>query len=121
MFVGTQGFRAALVFIVPDPQSLVISTAHNVLSSRVHKNPTHPVIMANLNKTFRIQNQGTFTSVLNKKTKCFVHPFTQQQQLASPKNIFEKVYIFENNSYLCVNYKNVIFGATSKMCIRCLV
>lgn len=51
MFMGTQGLHAALIFVVPDPQSLVISTAHNKLSSRVHKNPTDPVIMANLKKT----------------------------------------------------------------------
>jgi len=50
MFMGTQGLHTALVFVVPDPQSLVISTAHNELSSRVHENPTDPVIMANLKR-----------------------------------------------------------------------
>lgn len=50
MFMGTQGFHATLVFVVPDPQSLVISTAHNELSTRMEEHPTHPVIMANLYK-----------------------------------------------------------------------
>lgn len=50
MFVGTQGFHATLVFVVPDPQSLVIGTAHNEFSTRVEEHPAHPVIMANLYK-----------------------------------------------------------------------
>lgn len=50
MVMGTQGFHATLVFVVPDPQSLVISTAHDEPSTRVEEHPTHPVIMANLYK-----------------------------------------------------------------------
>lgn len=57
MFMGTQGFHATLVFVVPDPQSLVISTAYNELSTRVEKHPTHPVIMANLCKTSEYHTQ----------------------------------------------------------------
>lgn len=57
MFMGTQGFHATLVFVVPDPQSLVISTAHNELSTRVEEQPTHPVIMANLRKTSEYHTQ----------------------------------------------------------------
>ena len=47
MLVGTQGLHAALVLVVPDPQSLVVSTAYDELPAGVEHEAAHPVIMAN--------------------------------------------------------------------------
>lgn len=65
--MGTQGFHAALVFVVPDPQSLVISTAHNELSTRVEEHTTHPVIMANLYKTTKYHAQHKHKALIHQR------------------------------------------------------
>ena len=75
MFMGRQGLGAALVFVVPDAQRLVVGTAHDELPAGVEHEAAHPVIMANLRRwenggsesEFRARSQGcghwsTFTA-----------------------------------------------------------
>ena len=50
VFVGTQGLRAALVLVVPDPKGFVVSTAHYEPSSRMKQHPAHPVVMSHLQR-----------------------------------------------------------------------
>lgn len=50
VFMGTQGLHATLVLIVPDTKRLIISTAHDELSTRMEQHSTHPVIVTNLTK-----------------------------------------------------------------------
>lgn len=48
VFVRIKGFHTSFVLVVPDTESLVISTAQNKFSSRMEQNATYPVIMAHL-------------------------------------------------------------------------
>lgn len=50
MFVGTQGLHAAFVLVVPDPQGLVVGTAHYEPPSGMDQDPAHPVVMSHLRR-----------------------------------------------------------------------
>lgn len=67
--MGTQGLHAAFVFVVPDPQSFVISTAHNKLPSGVHEYTAHPIIVADLQKhqTKRLQTNSDKNRIISEE------------------------------------------------------